>query len=79
MQFLLSRMIGAIQKYAKATIAVVVILSIGFAFAAIKIQFDADYSSLLPPIEDNFIMPEEAAKDTVFSTDHIVMVESDNL
>ncbi|PKL13227.1 MAG: RND transporter [Spirochaetae bacterium HGW-Spirochaetae-8] len=79
MQFLLSRMIGSIQKYAKATIAVVVILSIGFAFAAVKIQFDADYTSLLPPTEDNFIMPEEAAKDTVFSTDHIVMVESDNL
>ena len=79
MQFLLSRMIGAIQKYAKATIAVVVILSIGFAFAAIKIQFDADYSSLLPPVNDTFIMPAEAAKDAIFTTDHIVMVESDNL
>ncbi len=79
MQFILSRLIGTIQKYAKATIAVVVIISIGFTFAAIKIQFDADYSSLLPPLDDNFIMPVEATKDTIFSTDHIVMVKSENL
>ncbi len=79
MQILLSRMIGTIQKYAKATIAVIVILSIGFAFAAIKIQFDADYSSLLPPVDVDFILPAEAAKDTIFTTDHIVMVESTNL
>lgn len=72
-------MIGTIQKYAKATIAVIVILSIGFAFAAIKIQFDADYSSLLPPVDVDFILPAEAAKDTIFTTDHIVMVESTNL
>jgi uncharacterized protein len=79
MRFIMSRIIGTIQKHAKMTIIIVIILTIGLTLAAIGLRFNADYTALLPPAEANFQIPVEAEKDPLYSSDHVVMVQSDDL
>ena len=70
-----------LRKYSRAIIVVIVILTVFFAFALVRLRFDSDYESMILPPEDEKIQSQDKPQlpPSEFPLGFAIMVDSDDL